>query len=171
MALPIIVTCLAALFFFMAGCLNMGIYIAQTPSHPFEPFIAGMLTNAWPLAVACALFMLLDIRLHQSVSSRRADEPELPEAAAPRLTTPATRAEAAPVKRVSYFSSTGDSLPPEPEEEKPQDRLTARTTRLTVELPFNTSPFSPAEEVATPPKSDQKTDGQDAEKDLSFFKL
>ena len=89
----------------------MGIYIAQTPREPMEPFIGGLLVGVWPLAVAAVLFMLIDIRLHQNltaVATETSKEPELAESPMERRSRVTG---GKPHREESYFNLNGAPLP------------------------------------------------------------
>lgn len=167
--MPIIAALLVSLFFFMAGCLNMGIYIAQTPRDPFEPFLAGLLLQAWPLGVAAVLFMLVDIRLHQNLTAgvveTQENRNEIPESPMVHRAASAGRAEK-PQEEVSYFNLNGEPLPQQPVVR--QQAVAANPTQFATPPPFD-------HHEQTPPKAEEKP-AEDKKEDpppsgLSFFKV
>ncbi len=120
--MPIIIALLVSLFLLMGGCLNLGIYIAQTPREPMEPFIGGLLVEVWPLAVAAVIFMLIDIRLHQNLTAVATDTSKEPELAESPMERRSRVTEGTPHRQGSYFNLNGMPLPkqePAPEEPQP----------------------------------------------------
>lgn len=87
MTLPTLVACLLAVLFFMSGCFQVAIYVGTTQPTPFTAYFPGLLTAAWPLAVAAVVFVLVDMRIHMSEMKKA--EPEIPEVPMPpRRTIP-----------------------------------------------------------------------------------
>lgn len=66
MTLPTLVACLIAVMFFISGCLQIAIYVGTQTTTPFISYLPGLLGSAWPLAVAAVIFVLVDIRIHQT---------------------------------------------------------------------------------------------------------
>ena len=161
--MPIIIALLVSLFFFMGGCLNLGIYIAQTPREPMEPFIGGLLVGAWPLAVAAVLFMLIDIRLHQNltaVATETSKEPELAESPMERRSRVTG---GKPHREESYFNLNGAPLPKqEPAPVMPQPKSTGSIPSAMV---------PPAEEAAVRNMRQEQGKKEESGSDLSFFKV
>lgn len=116
MTLPTLVACLLAVLFFMAGCLQIAIYVGTAQPIPFEAYLPGLLQASWPLAVAAVLFVLVDMRVHMAESKN--GDPEIPEV--PR---PPRRA----AEHTAYFpvynreSEAKHPVPPAPEDAKRDD--------------------------------------------------
>lgn len=101
-----ICTCIMAILFFMAGCLQIGIYVGTVEMTTMPAYLPGLLISAWPLAVAGVIFALLDVRLQiaaAGASAQPAPDHHLPPptptpqpaAVARRATAPAATAPAA----------------------------------------------------------------------------
>lgn len=148
MTLPSFIAGILSTLFFMAGCLQLGIYIGTTPSTPFELFLPGALTASWPLAVAALLFVLLDIRTHQPDPQADAATPAPPPALLRRPAAPADPAPAAP-EQPTYFAATPAPAP---------------ATPAPAPAPATTPQATPPPAPATPPR-DPSDNG------LNFFKV
>lgn len=169
MAFPILVTCLITLFFFIGGCVQIGIYIAQVPTEPFQPFFAGLVITSWPLAVASALIILLDIRMNQTGSrNTEAGEPDFPEERTPRRVRTAQPAAEAN-KSFSYFGADASTVPLSTSSSGMSP--TPQPAQQVEASPFATPPPFQQQQPEPAPAAEKKAAAADDSSDLSFFKL
>ena len=128
-----------------------------------EPFIGGLLVGAWPLAVAAVLFMLIDIRLHQNlttVATETSKELELAESPMERRSRVAG---GTPHREESYFNLNGAPLPKqEPAPVTPQPKPTGS-------IPPAMVPSS--EETVVRNTRQEQEKKEESGSDLSFFKV
>lgn len=139
---------LVAILFFMAACLQIGLYIGSTPLDSLPAYLPGLMINAWPLAVAAVIFVLLDIRLNMGIGPKKtvADEDEIPEA-------PVHRPVAPPKPRnISYFS-----VQPQ-EQAQPAAAAPAQPAMTTPPIYAAASPYASQPAMATPQPDQQSAD-------------
>ncbi len=169
--MAIIVTVVIALFFFLGGCMKLGIFIARSPDVDVAELVNQALVQAWPLAVAALLFLLIDIRLHQRSTSAMADDvSDIPEHPLP---TKVGQAQDEPTH--SYFRIDGQQLPPSP----PEHGNVWQRTYHQGPSPFSTPPpfegHVPPSSPPSPPPSQPPAPPSDSpekqDEGLSFFKL
>lgn len=124
MSSPTIVSCLLGIYFLLAGCLQIALFVSSTPRDPFAPFLSGLTAASWPLAVAAVIFILLDIRMQRAIEAQRKrsssyadedDEELVPEA--PARSRAHRTVEAPQANSVSYFNlePAAQEQPPAPQ--------------------------------------------------------
>ena len=172
--MAIIVAVVVALFFFLAGCVKMGIFISRCPDTDIPALVDQLLLQAWPLGVAALLFVLIDICLRRRSTSLVADEvsniPEHPLSAPLKNSHPVTD-NIQSASSQSYFHIDGQQLPqfsPEPKTHAKQQSYSQGPVPFSTPPPFEESAPTPpsAHPTVPPPDSYGKQDAS-----LSFFKL
>ena len=172
--MAIIVAVVVALFFFLAGCVKMGIFISRCPDTDIPALVDQLLLQAWPLGVAALLFVLIDICLRRRSTSLVADEvsniPEHPLSAPLKNSHPVTD-NIQSASSQSYFYIDGQQLPqssPEPKTHAKQQSYSQGPVPFSTPPPFEESAPTPpsAHPTVPPPDSYGKQDAS-----LSFFKL
>lgn len=101
------------ILFFMAGCLQLGVYVGATPSIDMAIYLPGLFLSAWPLAVAGVIFALLDVRLQMVLTRSMPAVPVAAEPSArPMSATKVVSRQSAP--EGTYFPAQLVPLPPTP---------------------------------------------------------
>ena len=143
--MAIIVAVVVALFFFLAGCVKMGIFISRCPETDIPALVDQLLLQAWPLGVAAFLFVLIDICLRRRSTSLVADEvsniPEHPLSAPLKNSHPVTD-NIQSASSQSYFHIDGQQLPqfsPEPKTHAKQQSYSQGPVPFSTPPPFEES--------------------------------
>ncbi len=168
-AMSFITAIIIALFFFFGGCIQLGTYIAQTTVQDVSVYIGGLMSSAWPLAVAAILFILIELRLH----GIRTTDSEYEVNAIPEK--PTSQHVEQPAGDVSYFR-INDTGVPASEQQAPHPSWTPFPQSPPAQTPFATPP--PFEQGETRGVVDQASGTASAspsqkgdDSDLNFFKL
>ncbi len=163
--MAIIVDVVIALFFFLAGCVKLGSFIAVSSVESIPDYVDSLLVQSWPLAVAAVLFALIDIRTHSAARPENEEDVDIPESPLPKhmAARPIVGAPR-PTAHVSYFHVDGQELPPSHSVgPKPEHHDGRKDSPLTPPPPFEEKAPSTPEPTAD---SSKKHDA-----DLNFFKL
>ncbi len=162
-----------ALFFFLCGCVKLGSFIARTSMGEIPEYLDSLMLQAWPLAIAAILFVLIDIRLQRSaVGVASDDETDIPESSFANKSVISTNSTTNTQlnKDSSYFHIDGNELPPSRPAEA--DVPSPKPEKSQASSPFATPP--PFEKKASTPPPAPKPEAEPPKKDdsdLSFFKL
>ena len=171
--MPTVLAVIIALFFFFAGCFKLGSFIARTSVGDLPEYLDSLMLQAWPLAIAAVLFVLIDIRLQRSVIGLASDdETDIPESSLPNRTAISSNStgNSQMNRHGSYFHIDGQELPPQ----SPAQAGTPSSGRAkaAVPAPFSTPPPFESKAPNSPQSPEPKTEpSPQNDTDLNFFKL
>ena len=173
-ALATVLDVIIALFFFLCGCVKLGSFIARTSMGEIPEYLDSLMLQAWPLAIAAVLFVLIDIRLQRSaISVVSDDETDILESSFANKPVSSTNSTTKPQQNedTSYFHIDGKELPPSQPVQAdvpppPEPVKSQASSPFAAPPPFATKASTPPPAPKPAVDPSKKDDA-----DMSYFKL